>query len=374
MCFQIGLHKKSLLVIKWAANMKLLPFPNAESLETRTVLKHASEAHRYLAELKGIALSIPNESILINSLTLREAKDSSEIENIVTTHDELYKANVVTEKQINAATKEVKDYAAALRQGFHTVRSTGLIRIQDIVDIQSTLEKNNAGFRRLPGTDLKNVLTGEVIYTPPQKHDEIQTLMANLVGYINDGNACDLDPLVKMAIIHHQFESIHPFYDGNGRTGRMINVLYMVAQGLLDIPVLYMSSYIIRNKQQYYHLLQSVREDDVWQDWLVFMLKAVSETAKETIVLINDIKQLMLEYKHQIRNKLPKIYSQELINNLFKHPYTKIDFVMQDVGVSRITATKYLDLLTSEGFVHKSKVGVRNYYVNAKLFELLAAN
>lgn len=354
--------------------MERLPLPNAEELETRQVLKQASVAHRYLAELKGVALSIPNEAILINTLTLQEAKDSSEVENIITTHDELYKASILTDNQLSPATKEVRDYAFALRQGFETVRSSGLIRLHDIIEMQAIMERNNAGLRRLPGTDLKNQRTGEVVYTPPQNYADIQQLMDNLVHYINDDECCDLDPLVKMALIHHQFESVHPFYDGNGRTGRILNVLYLVAQKLLDLPVLYLSRYIIRNKASYYQCLQDVRDNNSWETWILFMLKGVTETAQETIRLINEIKQLMMKYKHDMREQLPKIYRQELLNNLFSHPYTKIDFVMQDLDVSRITATKYLDQLAEHGFVAKERVGRSNYYINEPLYALFAAD
>ena len=226
-------------------SLALLPLPNIELWETRSVLKKTAEAHRYLAELKGVAASIPNEAILINTLALQEAKDSSEVENIVTTHDELYKANLFEEAITNPATKEVQDYAFALKQGFHIARQNKLIRLSDILAIQQNLEHNNAGLRKLPGTELKNTRTGEVIYTPPQHADDIAELMENLILFINDDEQCDADPLVKMAIIHHQFESIHPFYDGNGRTGRILNILYLVIKDLLNLPVLYLSRYII---------------------------------------------------------------------------------------------------------------------------------
>jgi Fic family protein len=212
------------------ANPTLLPLPNIEQWETRAVLKKTAEAHRFLAELKGVAASIPNEAILINTLSLQEAKDSSAVENIVTTHDELYKANLFEEAITNPATKEVQDYAFALKQGFNTVLKNKLIRLGDILAIQQHLEHNNAGLRCLPGTDLKNASTGEVIYTPPQHADDIAELMENLISFINDDKLCDADPLVKMAIVHHQFESIHPFYDGNGRTGRILNILYLVSK------------------------------------------------------------------------------------------------------------------------------------------------
>ena len=193
-----------------------LPFGSLEGIETRAVLKRAALAHRFLAELKGVAASMPNEVILINALTLQEAKDSSEIENVVTTHDAIYKANLSTAAIPNAATKEVQDYAHAMNQGFQSVRQHKVIRLHDILEVQQYLEKNRAGLRRLPGTDLRNTRTGAVVYIPPQSAEEIDGLMTNLVEYMNIDELCDADPLVKMALIHHQFESIHPFYDGNG--------------------------------------------------------------------------------------------------------------------------------------------------------------
>ncbi len=348
-----------------------LPLAGMAALETRAVLKRAAEAHRYLAELKGVAASIPNEAILINTLSLQEAKDSSEIENIVTTHDALYKANLFTEAVTDPAAKEVQDYAIALTQSFQTVRRHRLIRLDDILQVQQQLEHNRAGLRRLPGTELKNARTGEVVYVPPQDAREIEDLMNNLIEYINDDSLCDADPLVKMAVIHHQFESIHPFYDGNGRTGRIINILYLVAQELLNLPVLYLSRYIIRNKAGYYQHLQQVRETGDWEPWLLYMLDGVIDTAQSTIRLIGQIKHLMQEYKQRMRQQLPKLYRQELLNNLFNHPYTRIEFVMDDLGVSRITATKYLEQLTAAGFLHKEKIGRTNYFINQPLCTLL---
>lgn len=348
-----------------------LPLVDIEQWETRAVLKKTAEAHRYLAELKGVAASIPNEAILINTLSLQEAKDSSEVENIVTTHDELYRASLFEEAVSNPAAKEVQDYAFALREGFQRVRQQKLIRLADILNVQQHLEKNNAGLRKLPGTGLKNARTGETVYTPPQSPEHVAQLMDNLVNYINDDSLCEADPLVKMAIIHHQFESIHPFYDGNGRTGRIINILYFVAKDLLNLPVLYLSRFIIQHKADYYHQLQHVRDTGDWESWLLYMLDGVIETAQNTISLITSIKQLMQTYKHQIRGQLPKIYRQELLNNLFNHPYTKIDFVMQDLDVSRITATKYLEQLVEAGFLNKQKIGRANYYINEPLCVLL---
>mgnify|MGYP006165379319 CR=1 FL=1 len=348
-----------------------LPLPNTEQWETRAVLKKTAEAHRYLAELKGVAASMPNEAILINTLSLQEAKDSSEIENIITTHDELYKANLFEDAVATPAAKEVQDYAYALKEGFKTVRQQRLIRLTDILQVQENLERNQAGLRKLPGTDLKNARTGEVINTPPQHANTIAELMNNLVDYINNDELCDADPLVKMAIIHHQFESIHPFYDGNGRTGRILNILYLVAKDLLNLPVLYLSRFMIRDKTAYYTQLQQLRETGDWESWLIYMLDGVIETAVNTISLITEIKTLMQTYKHRIRDELPKIYRQELLNNLFNHPYTKIEFVMNDLGVSRITATKYLDELVQHGLLHKEKIGRNNYYINSPLCNLL---
>lgn len=350
--------------------LSTLPLKSLERWETRAVLKKAAEAHRFLAELKGVAATIPNEEILINTLTLQEARHSSEIENIITTQDDLYRAAVADEASVSPETKEVQDYATALRAGFRSVRQSRLIRLEDILLIQQTLEKNRAGLRKLPGTALKNQATGEVVYEPPQSALEIEALMGNLVAYINDDQLCDADPLVKMAIIHHQFESVHPFYDGNGRTGRIINMLYLVAKDLLDLPVLYLSRYLIQNKAGYYRELQAVRDNGNWEPWLIYMLEGVSQTARQTIDLIGRIRELMQHIKHRMRDECPKIYRQELLNNLFNHPYTKIEFVMDDLGVSRITATKYLDELVNIGILDKTKVGRSNFYINTPLMAL----
>lgn len=341
---------------------------DAARFDTPAILKKLASSSRALAELKGIAASIPNQGILINTLGLQEAKDSSEIENIVTTHDELFKDEVLPEAFANPAAKEVLRYRQALRVGFEQVRQSGLITSNHIIDIQAELERNNAGFRRLPGTALKNG-SGETVYTPPQP-DAIVALMRDLEFFINDGERFSADPLIKMALIHHQFESIHPFYDGNGRTGRIVNVLYLVKEGLLDVPVLYLSSHIVRSKADYYRLLQSVRDDDAWEDWVLYLLAAVEQTAVHTIATIHAIKAALFDYKHRIRAGF-KFYSQDLINHLFTHPYTKIDFVQRDLAVSRLTATKYLDALAGEGFLQKQKSGRSNYYINVALNDIL---
>lgn len=340
-----------------------------ERFDAPEILKKLASSSRCLAELKGAAGSIPNQGILINTLGLQEAKDSSEIENIVTTHDELFKGEVLTEAFANPAAKEVMRYRQALRRGFEETKKTGLITINNIISIQSELERNNAGFRKLSGTALKDN-AGRTVYTPPQEPDVIKVMMSDLERFINDASVFPVDPLIKMALIHHQFESIHPFYDGNGRTGRILNVLYLVKEGLLNIPILYLSRYIVRNKGRYYHLLQAVRDADQWEDWVLFILDAVEQTAMQAIITIGEIKQVLQSYKHQIRNDY-KFYSQDLINNLFSHPYTKIEFVERDLNVSRITAAKYLDALAESGLVHKQKFGRGNYYINVALSEIL---
>ncbi len=345
--------------------------PLEGGIETTAILKKLISAHRYLAELKGVVATIPNEAILISTLSLQEAKDSSEIENIITTHDELFKAELFADIIKKSAAKEVSQYAAALRTGFFLVSDTGLITNNHIITIQAELEQNTAGYRKLPGTALVNEKTGEIVYTPPQRGEDIQVLMNNLEEYMNEDAMCALDPLIKMAIIHHQFESIHPFYDGNGRTGRILCILYLYSQKLLKIPVLYLSRFIIQNKDEYYRLLQETRDTGDYEPWVLYMLSGIETTSRQTIEVIEKIRDVMADYKLRIRRDLPKIYSQDLLNNLFRHPYTKIDFLQKDIGKSRITTTKYLDILTEKGFLRKEKIGKYNYYMNIPLLEVL---
>lgn len=350
---------------------KIPTLPFDFDLETKSVMKKTAAARSALAEMKGAAASIPNDSILISTLSLQEAKDSSAIENIITTHDELYQSDFFAKNFKSIASKEVHNYAEALRTGFITVKERGFLSNNHILELQAAIEENKAGFHKLPGTELKNEQTGEVVYTPPQSYDEVVAHMSNLEQFINDNTLSDWDPLVKMAVIHHQFESIHPFYDGNGRTGRIINILYLVKEGLLNIPILYLSRYINQNKADYYRLLQKVRTENAWEEWTLYLLDAVEQTSLQTIKVIKGIKDLMQKHKVKIRNDT-KFYSQDLINNLFRHPYTKIEFIMQDLDVGRITATKYLDELDQLGIVHKVKLGRDNYYINTDLFNLLS--
>ncbi|WP_337586643.1 Fic family protein [Prevotella pectinovora] len=352
----------------------LLPLPY--DLETKTVLRQANKANRKLAELKGVAQTIPNERILISSLTLQEAKDSSAVENIVTTQDDLYRAGLDANfTLIGAATKEVLFYREAINEGFKLVRNKNVLALNDIKRIQEVLEQNSAGFRTTSGTQLKRSSDGAVIYTPPQDGQRIVELMSNLEQFINDDELCPIDPLVKMAIIHHQFESIHPFYDGNGRTGRIVNILYLVTSGLLDLPILYLSRYITHNKAEYYERIQAIRNatgdnSAQWEAWILYMLRGVEQTAEETIALVKNIGKLMTEYKNIIRPAFGGKYSHELLNGLFYHPYTKIGHLESNMQVSRQTAAKYLDRLASLGLLQKERMGKENYYINTKLMEL----
>lgn len=351
--------------------MDALPLlPLQIDLETPAVMKKLTSAHRYLAELKGIAETIPNEIILINTLALQEAKDSSEIENIITTHDELYKHELFSEAVKNPASKEVSRYIQAVKRGFSLVKENKLLTTAHILEIHQELEHNTAGFRKLPGTALKNQATGETVYIPPQDYNRIESLMRNLDKYINDDSLSDVDHLIKMAVIHHRFESIHPFYDGNGRSGRILNILYLVIKGLQRLPILYLSRYITRHKSQYYQLLNKVNSDNAWEPWILYMLDGIEQTSRQTIWIIQNIKQMMQTCKARLKSEHPKIYSHELLNNLFSHPYTKIELLQSDLGVSRITAMKYLNSLADSGILEKEKVGKYCFYINRPLYQL----
>ena len=343
--------------------------PLKKDIETKEILRATITAHKTLAELKGIANSLPNQKIVINTLVLQEAKDSSEIENIITTYDEIYRSDI-SDSFINSDIKEVQNYKDALYLGFDIIKTKKFLTINHIKEIQSTLEKNDAGFRKQSGTVLKNPTTGEIKLIPPQNPKDIEELMTNLVDYINDSSLEDFDSLVKMAIIHYQFESIHPFYDGNGRTGRIINILYLVLENLLDVPILYLSRYIIKNKADYYKLLNDVSFKDGLNNWILFILKGIEEISKETIKTIKNIENLMNETKNIIIEQKPKIYSKDLLEALFYHPYTKRVFIEEQLNISRPTATNYLNELEKLGILSSKKIGKEVFYVHNKLFEL----
>jgi len=337
-------------------------------LESKVILKKSIKANAALAKLNGVAKIIPNSQIIINALTLQEAKDSSEIENIITTHDELYRADLDMDSSSHEA-KEVQRYRQALVKGYELVKESGLLLKRDIVDIQMILEQNVAGVRKQSGTVLRNASTGEVVFTPPQNYEQIQELLSNLEVYINENN--ELDTLISMAIIHYQFESIHPFYDGNGRTGRIINVLYLALKDLLDLPILYLSRHMIKNKADYYRLLQEVRTKGNWDEWILYMLDGVEQTSLETIELIESIESLMLKTKHKVRDELPKIYSKDLIEIIFTHPYTKIEFLVDGLDISRQTASKYLKELESLEVMKVIQIKNSKFFINIELLALL---
>ena len=349
--------------------LEMLPYKNV-NLKTNKILEQLTVSSRALAELKGYANTIPNMHILINAVTINEAKDSSAIENIVTTHDDIYK--VLTEsgfKEENA--KEVVDYRNAIWAGYEQIKKDGFINTNTIVKIQGIIEHNNAGIRKLPGTELKNSLTGETIYTPPQNEEEIRDYLRNLEKFINN-NEDGIDPLIKVCLIHYQFESIHPFYDGNGRTGRILNILYLVLNKLIDSPILYLSKYINKTKQEYYKLFNEVRNNNNYEEWILYILKGIEITSKETITLIEKIQDEMKNFKEEFRTKLPKIYSKELLESLFYGVYTKIAYIEKACGVTRLTATSYLNQLEEIGLLESEKIGREKIYKNLRLIKLLS--
>ncbi len=347
----------------------MLVLPLKKDIETKEILKKSIKANSALAKLNGICKIIPNQMILINALTLQEAKDSSGVENIITTHDELYLASV--SEKFSKEVKEVQNYKEALISGFEKVKQNKIITLNDIIKIQSIIIQNSAGIRKQLGTVLKNEQSGEIIYTPPQSYDEILKLLNNLLLYINDDSLEDYDYLVKMALIHFQFESIHPFYDGNGRSGRILNVLYLVLKDLLELPILYLSSYIIKHKSDYYRLLQEVRAKQSYNEWILYMLDAIEITANDTANLIENIEKLMQNTKSKVQKSLPKIYSKDLVEVLFLHPYTKIETLVDRLVLTRQTASKYLKELDNIGILKEVKIGRNRYFINIELFEYL---
>ncbi len=358
--------------------------PLSFDLESKEVLLQLNKANRQLAELKGTALSIPNNKLLIHTLTLQEAKDSSAVENIVTTHDELFKSDKESEASwMSAATKEVFSYREAIQVGFQEVKESGLLINSCIKLIQCRLEGNYAGFRQVSGTTLQNI-NKEIVYTPPQNPDDVLNYMSELEKFINNDELSDLDPLIKIAIIHHQFESIHPFYDGNGRTGRILIVLYLVLKGLLDLPILYLSRYITQNKDQYYSLLQNVRDKGIalesadgrdneleWKDWILFILRGIEETARDTTRLVKEINSLMLEFKSILRPLFGKKYKHELLNCIFFYPYTKVEHVCREMQLESRAARDYLKKIADTGLLMKKREGRTDYYINTQLMDIL---
>ncbi len=349
-------------------DLPLLP-PKAD-IETKEVLKKAITATRALAELKGLGETIPNQAILVNSLTLQEAKVSSEIENVITTNDALFRAFTASTTNIDSATKEVLRYREALWKGFNALKGRQVLTTNLFVDIVRTIKKNQAGIRNIPGTAVANGVTGEVIFTPPEGESVIRDKLKNLEDFIHAEDS--IDPLIKLAVIHYQFESIHPFLDGNGRTGRIINILYLVFSGLLELPILYLSKYIIENKGEYYKLLRRVTEHADWEPWILYMLNAVEDTALFTRERIFAIRDLMEKTRLVAKEKLPgRVYSKELIELLFQQPYCKIAFLVDKGIASRNIASNYLNELTKISILKKEKIGNEFVFLNIPLYELL---
>jgi len=349
-------------------DLPLLP-PLSESIESNKILKQLVSSSVVLAELKGMVNILPNPTILLNAAILKEAKTSSEIENIITTQDRLYTALSAKGGQIDSATKEVLRYREALIYGMSFIKENEFLSVNAIVEIQHRLEGNNAGLRKLPGTALRNSKTGRVIYTPPDNLSDINRLLRNFEKYINERDSVPY--LIKMAVQHYQFESIHPFYDGNGRTGRIINILYLIMSGLIEKPVVYLSGYVIENKTEYYKLLQEVRTKNNWEGWVLYVLKGVEFASRIALRQVTSINKLLEKTKGKVQKRLPKIYSIELVELLFEQPYCKSEFLESRLSISRITAAKYLKELEKIKVLKSQKVWKETLYVNTELFELL---
>ncbi len=342
--------------------------------ESPEILRHLSRAYRHLGELNGLCASLPDPQILINTIVLQESKDSSAIENIVTTQDELYKA--ATEETIaNPIAKEVLSYREALYVGLEKMKAQkNLLLTNTMLEIVQTIKQNTSGIRNTPGTALKNAINGEVIYTPPCCEDVLREKLAALEQFINNPELSALDPLVKMALIHYQFEAIHPFADGNGRTGRIINALYLVQQELLSQPVLYLSSYIVKYKTEYYQLLRSVTEKDDWHNWIMYILTALIETAQLTTKKIKAMLSIKEDYEKKMKEVLGSSFSYELLQLMFTLPYLKIELLENREIAHRQTASTWLKKLTAGGLLKPQKIGRTTYYVNYRLMEIMMSD
>jgi Fic family protein len=341
--------------------------PPAIELETKAVLKQAITANRVLANLRGLAAQIPNQSVLIISIVLQEARLSSEIENIVTTDDELYRADAAADGKTDAHTKEVLRYREALNHGFNAIKTRPL-STNLFVEIVQIIKQRDFDVRAVPGVVLKND-AGDVVYTPPAGAAVIRDKLSNLEKFIHAED--DLDPLIKMAVMHYQFEAIHPFPDGNGRAGRILNLLYLVDKGLLDIPVLFLSRFIMANKVGYYQGLRGVTEHDHWENWVLYMLRAVESTAQQTFDQVSRIRAVMERVREKVQREAAGVYSKDLIEIIFRQPYTKIQFLV-DAGIAkRQTASVYLQTLANLGVLRESKQGREKYYINDALFSEL---
>ncbi|MDO9038896.1 MAG: Fic family protein [Lutibacter sp.] len=348
-------------------NLPLLP-PQAE-IENTLILKKTIAASRALSELKGAIKNLPNPALFIDTINLQEAQASSAIENIITTQDELFKASIAEKRNDNPATKEVMHYKDALWYGVEQINKRPILTTNLFVALMQIIKENQSGIRNAPGTQLKNPATGKVVYTPPEGENTIRVKLKNLEDFIHAEDT--IDPLVKMAIIHYQFEAIHPFFDGNGRTGRIILLLYLKLTELLDLPALYLSNYIIQHKAKYYANLRKVTEEGNWQDWIIYMLDMVEQTAVKARIQISEIERLMSEMGKEIQKKSPKIYSKDLMEELFRLPYTKRN-QLKKAGLGNLkTVGNYLKELENSGFLKSELVGKEKLYLNFKLLEIL---
>ncbi len=349
----------------------LPPLPPKTDVETRAVLKRAIGSCRALAELKGLGHIIPNQAMLVNTLVLQEAKASSEIENIITTNDALFRAMASPSAQTDPATKEVLRYREALWTGFNTIKKKPRLSATLFVKLVQTIREDKNGIRNRPGTYIGNARTRQVIYTPPDGEKVIGRMLGDLEKFIHADD--NMDPLVKMSLVHYQFEAIHPFFDGNGRTGRLINILFLVLKDLLELPVLYLSKHIIDNKPEYYRLLRRVTEAGEWEPWVLYMLEAAEVTAVATRQRILEIHALLEKTIESAKQKLPsRVYSKELIELIFRQPYTKGQFLVDAGLAERKTAADYLKALEDIGLLQVHKVGKENLYLNSKLYEMLS--
>ncbi len=343
--------------------------PPKGKIETVAVLKKTIAASRALSELKGAITNLPNPTLFIDTINLQEAQASSAIENIITTQDELFKASVAEKRIEDTATKEVIHYKDALWYGLKQLEKKPVLTTNLFIAIMQIIKENKSGIRNIPGTQLSNPLTNKVIYTPPEGEQLIREKLKNLENFMNTEG--DMDPLIKMAIIHYQFEAIHPFFDGNGRTGRIVLLLYLKLSGLMNSPALYLSQYIIEHKNNYYANLRKVTEKGDWETWIMFMLDMVEQTAKKGREQITEIEKLMNKMGSAIQKKLPKIYSKDLLEILFRLPYTKRNF-LEDAGLGNLkTVGNYLKELEDAGFLKSELVGKEKLYLNHKLMELL---
>lgn len=348
--------------------------PPSGFTESQAILRHLVKASRHLGELNGLCATLPDPRLLINTIVLQESKDSSAIENIVTTQDELYKAAADSETASHAA-KEVLSYREALYIGLEKMKAQkNLLMTNTMVEIVQTIKRNKSGIRNTPGTALKNAITGEVIYTPPCCEDLLRQKLTALERFINDPDISPLDPLIKMALIHYQFESIHPFADGNGRTGRIINALYLVQQELLSQPVLYLSSYIVKYKTEYYQLLRSVTEKENWNDWVLYILTAIIETAQYTTRKIRDMLLLKDFIEEEMKKALGSSFSNDLLLLMFTLPYLKIEILEKKEIAHRQTASTWLKKMADANILHPEKIGRTTYYINYRLMELLSGS